>query len=158
MKIYTPSRPAAAFVAAYNDFGFRLCAQLAQQAANHNIFISPFSIAVALSMTINGAAHETQKVMAETLGLKRLTLAEANTEAAALLTALADPDPQVQLAIANSLWTKLGLTFKPPFIEHNRNFYHAEVRSIDFTAPDAAPTINAWVKDQTRDKIDQMWK
>lgn len=33
----------------FNDFGFRLFAQLAQQDAGQNIFLSPFSIAVALT-------------------------------------------------------------------------------------------------------------
>jgi serine protease inhibitor len=156
MKILTPSHPVAPLVAAYNDFGFRLFTQLAQPAADQNIFISPFSIAVALTMTTNGAAHETQKAMLDALGLSGLSLAEVNTEAAALLTSLENPDPHVQLASANSLWATPSLVFRPPFIERNQNFYRAEVRAIDFTAPDAAATINAWVKDQTRDKIDRL--
>ena len=141
---------------AYNDFGFRLFAQLARQDASQNLFISPFSIALALTLTYNGAAHETQQAMAEALDLNQLSLADVNTEAAAMLAALADPDPQIQLAIANSLWTKLSWPFKPEFIARGQNFYRAEVQAIDFTAPEAAPTINAWVKDKTHDKIDQI--
>ena len=140
----------------YNDFGFKLFARLAQQDVNQNIFLSPFSIAVALTMTYNGAAHETQRAMAAALGLDQLRLAEVNRALADLLQSLENPDPQVQLAVANSLWVKLGMAFKSDFIERNRNFYKAEVRSINFTASDAAPTINAWIKTQTRDKIERV--
>lgn len=156
MKILTPAHPAAPLITAYNDFGFRLFTQLAQPAANQNIFISPFSIAVALTMTANGAAHETQKAMLDTLGLRGLSLAGVNAEAAALLTSFEDLDPYVQLASANSLWTAPSLVCKPQFIERNQNFYRAVVRALDFTAPDAAATINAWVKSQTHDKIDRL--
>ncbi len=156
MRILTPFHLADSLVAAYNDFGFRLFKQLTQPPANQNIFISPFSIAVALTMTANGAAHETQKAMLDALGLSGLSLAEVNIEAAALLTSFENLDPQVQLASANSLWAMLDLILKPQFVERTQNFYQAPVRSLDFTAPDAAATINAWVKERTCDKIDQL--
>lgn len=156
MKIAPPPRSIASLVTAYNDFGFRLFTHLTRQDVNQNIFISPFSIAVALTMTLNGAAHETQPAMAGTLGLGQRRLAEVNGEAAALLTALTNLEPEVQLLIANSLWVELGLSLKPQFIECNQNFYRAEVRSIDFAAPETAATINGWVAAQTCNKIPQL--
>jgi serpin B len=140
----------------YNDFGLRLFAQLAQLDAPQNIFLSPFSIAVALVMTYNGAVHETQRAMGAALGLDHLSLAELNRASADLLASLENPDPQVQWAVANSLWIKLGIAFQPDFSERNRSFYKAEVRSIDFTASEAASTINTWIKSRTRDKIDRV--
>jgi serpin B len=41
-------------IAANNDFGFRLLSWLAQQEAGKNIFISSFSVAIALTMVYNG--------------------------------------------------------------------------------------------------------
>ena len=88
-------------IGAYNDFGFRLLTHLTEQDARKNIFISPFSIAVALAMTYNGADGTTKAAMAKTLGLERLNLEEVNA-ANASLAALQNLDPQVQLAVANA--------------------------------------------------------
>ncbi len=142
--------------AAYNDFGFRLFARLTEQDAGRNVFISPFSIAQALSMTYNGAAQRTQRAMEQTLGLEKIDQEAVNAAAASLLAALAQPDEQVQLAIANSLWAGKRWPIKSDFIETCRTAYRAEVRNVDFTAPDTADVINAWIKQQTRDRIDRL--
>lgn len=145
-------------VTAYNTFGFRLFAHLAEEDNGKNIFISPFSIAVTLAMTYNGTANETQRAMARTLGFEKLDLTAVNTATAGLLTALQNPDPQVQLAIANSLWAGRPWPIQAAFVERCRDQYRAEVRNVDFTAPETAGMINGWVKHQTRDKIDQLIK
>jgi serpin B len=145
-------------IAANNDFGFRLFAQLVEQDTGKNVFVSPSSIAIALAMTYNGAAGTTQQAMAQTLGLEGLSLQEVNEANAALLAMLQSPDPQVQLAIANSLWAQMGLTFQPNFMQKNKDFYQAEVTNLDFTHPSAPPTINGWVKEKTNGKIKELIK
>lgn len=145
-------------VAANNDFGFRLLAQLIKQENDRNIFISPSSIAIALTMAYSGAEGATKQAMAETLGVKEMSLQEVNEANAKLLAALENIDPQVQLAIANSLWAGKVIIFKPDFIQRSRDFYGAEVTNLDFTAPDALSTINGWVKRKTKGKIDNLVK
>ena len=90
-------------VAACNDFGFGLLRQLSGPGDRGNVFISPPSLALALAMAYNGASGATQQAMAATLGLEGLSLEEVNAGFRALRAALADPDPDVRLAIANSL-------------------------------------------------------
>ena len=120
-------------------FGFKLFSEIAKQDAGKNIFISPFSVAAALAMTYNGASGETRQAMAETLELNGMSLDEVNQANAALRQILEGLDPQVQLAIANSLWLKHGETLKPEFVWRGRNFYDAEV--ANFSDGDA-PVIN----------------
>ncbi len=143
----------ARVVTAMNDFGFRLYGELAKKDAAKNLFISPASIELALAMTFNGAQGATKEAMATTLGVDKLTLDEVNAGNAQLIALLQNPDPKVQLAIANSLWGRQGITFKPDFLQRNTQFYQAKVSTLDFTAPDAANTINQWVSDNTRGKI-----
>ncbi|NEP84245.1 MAG: serpin family protein, partial [Okeania sp. SIO3B3] len=45
---------------------------------NENIFISPSSIAIALSMTYNGARGKTQTAIAKTLNFQEMSLEEIN--------------------------------------------------------------------------------
>jgi serpin B len=135
-------------------FGFKLFAAVAKQDAGKNVFISPSSVAIALAMAYNGANGETQQAMARAMQLQGMSLQELNQANASLKTILANPDPEVQLAIANSLWTRQGIAFKPEFLQRNRQFYQAKVSELDFGNPRSVATINNWVSQNTRGKID----
>lgn len=143
-------------LSANTKFGFKLLAEVLKGDANKNVFVSPASVAMALAMTYNGAAGETQQAMAGTLELEGMNLDEVNRANAALRAKLQDADPSVQLFIANSLWARKGISFQPDFIGRNKEFYGAEVRALDFSDPGAAPTINAWVSKNTKSKITQI--
>jgi serine protease inhibitor len=140
-------------VSANTKFGLKLLAQLLKEGGDRNLMISPSSVAIALSMTYNGANGETQKAIAQTLELQGMSLDAANQANLALSDSLKKADPKVKLAIANSLWGKQGFAFKPDFLERNQQFYQAEVANLDFSSPAAATRINDWVKANTEGKI-----
>jgi serine protease inhibitor len=121
-----------------------------------NVCISPASIWLALSMTYNGAAGDTRTMMAKALSLGDMDLASLNGGNAHLHTLLTSPPTGVRLSIANSLWAKEGIRFEPEFMERNREFYRAQVETLDFTRPDAAKTINDWVAQATEDRIQDL--
>src|SRR5215831_8639910 len=139
--------------AASNAFGFDLFQQLLRQAANKNVFFSPLSVTIALGMTYNGAAGETKTGMARALKIEGMTLADLNRASAELLKALKSSDPKIELAAANSLWTRGGMRFNEDFLERARQFYGAEISSLDFNNPQSAATINRWVSGATKGKI-----
>ncbi|MGH9841109.1 MAG: serpin family protein [Blastocatellia bacterium] len=139
--------------AASNAFGFDLFQQLQRQAAEKNVFFSPLSVSVALAMTYNGAAGETKKAMARALKLEDASLDEINRLYADLLNALKSSDPKIELAIANSLWARAGVRFKEDFLARNRQFFGAEISTLDFKDPQSVATINRWVDTSTKGKI-----
>lgn len=141
-------------VDANNGLGFNIYLQLAAKEPGRNIFISPSSIITALAMAYNGAEGETRTAMEETLLLKGMTIDEVNAAFADLLTILENPDPNVELAVANSLWAREGVSFNEDFLSRSRNYYGAELTELDFDDPGSADTINRWVKEKTRNKID----
>ena len=143
-------------VNATNAFGIQLYNKLATSNGTKNLFISPTSIEMALGMTYNGAVGSTQQAMAATLGVKDLTRDDFNKANAQLLTLLQSPDPKVELAIANSLWGRQGFTFATDFLQRNRDYFNATVRTLDFTQPTSAEQINTWVKDNTRGMIPKL--
>ncbi len=162
-SIQTPSTPSARRAAvdrrlidASNRFSLNLFRKLRQQAIGENIFLSPASVAFALSMTYNGATGDTQKAMAEALSLKDMSVAELNQANAALKASLENPDKTVELAIANSLWARQGIPFQPEFLKTNQEFYGAKVATLDFGDRQAPNTINDWVNENTRGKIKQI--
>jgi serine protease inhibitor len=141
------------FVAANNRFGFELFNQLQRKDPGKNIFYSPLSVMLALSMAYNGAAGETKEAMRRTLKTEGLSLNELNAASAALINSLRSSDPKVELAIANSLWARREVKFREDFLDRNRQFFAAEAASLDFGAPYALPTINNWVSRNTKSKI-----
>jgi serine protease inhibitor len=149
----TPSTVSPPLITANRQFGFKLFSQLREQAPDQNLFISPTSVATALSMAYNGANSTTQTAMATALQLNGLSLEDLNQAQASLRAALTNPEPEVQLTIANSLWAKSGITFKPDFLASNQAAYAAQITQLDFADPAAPDTINAWVKENTQGKI-----
>lgn len=65
-------------VAANNRFSFSLFNAISQQEPSENVFFSPFSIAMCLSMVSNGASGETRRAILKTLGLQQWDLNEIN--------------------------------------------------------------------------------
>ncbi|MGC8863011.1 MAG: serpin family protein [Armatimonadota bacterium] len=145
-------------ISANTRFAFALFRELVTEHKDKNVFISPASVALALSMTYNGASGSTKQAMAKVLSLNGINLEELNKASAAFLANLKGPGPGVRLEVANSLWARKDIRFKPDFIERNRRYYQAEVTSLDFASPNAVPTINSWVSDHTGGKIKEIVK
>ncbi len=140
-----------------NAFGLKLFREIdVQEDADANIFISPLSVAMALGMTYNGAAGETQAAMQETLELQGLTIDEVNESYRSLIDLLRNLDPTVEFLLANSIWYREGFPVIQDFLDVNREFFDAEVTGLDFDSPSAAPTINAWVDEQTNGRITEI--
>lgn len=142
-------------IKANNRFGFQLFAELLKQQPDQNIFISPLSLSIALSMLYNGAVGQTQAEMAIALGIQNLSVPEVNQANAQLIQQL-EKLTDVQVAIANSLWAQPTLQFRADFLQRIQEFYQAKVENLDFGNPDAAATINQWASDKTLGKIQQI--
>ncbi len=139
-----------------NRFGFKLFKEITQAEGEKNIFISPLSISMALGMTLNGAANETESAMTATLEFANMTGEEINQTYKTLIDLLVRMDSQVVLTIANSIWYRQGLAIAPDFVDKNQNYFAAEVNPLDFAAPNAVNTINDWVKRSTRNRIEEI--
>ena len=143
-------------ISANTKFGFNLFSQLLVKDNNKNIFVSPSSIAFALAMTYNGADGSTQEAMAKALELQGMNLQEINSNYAKLKASLENPDSQVTLNIANSLWADKNASFKANFIQNNQDFYQAKVSNLDFADTEAPSIINNWVQENTQGKINKI--
>lgn len=143
-------------VTANTKFGFSLFNEIRKTEQGKNIFISPFSISVALAMTLNGAAGETEQAMTHTLQLQGLDAETINVGYAGLRQTLSTADPKVTLAIANSLWARQGVPFNQDFLQRNAQFFGAEISTLDFNDPSASKTINKWVDTNTNGKIKEI--
>jgi len=144
-------------VLATNDMGLELLRQLGTAAdPGTNLFISPVSVALALGMVANGASGETHAGILKAMHLEGWSEEAANQALAGLTQSLTSGDLGVELDVANSLWLREGLPFRRTFLETVQAYYGAQVSALDFAAPDAAETINAWVAAQTHERIQEI--
>jgi len=127
-----------------------------------NLFFSPYSVATALAMTYAGARGETAAQMADALHFS-LPQEQLHPAFNALDLALTGPQANAErsegtgfeLHVANALWGQSGYDFLPDFLDVLALNYDAGIRLVDYVnaADDARRTINAWVAEQTNDKI-----
>lgn len=124
---------------------------------DRNFMISPLSLSMALAMTRNGAAGETEAAMTETLKLTPFNDEEAiNSYYSRLREALLATDPSTKLSIANSIWTNKHIVIKPAFVAANRDYFHSTVEAVDFADPATVGRINQWASDNTQQLIDHV--
>jgi serine protease inhibitor len=142
-----------ALVQTNNQFAFTLFNKAGNQETKENFFISPFSVSMALSMTLNGAAGSTKTEMENTLGFGGQQISSINDYNKLLAGQLQSIDEQVTFNIANSIWYRNTFNVLPAFISANQNYYNAEVSPLDFTSPSAVNTINNWVNTKTNNAI-----
>ena len=149
----------ADLVASDNLFGLKLFGAVCEaEPAEQNMLLSPLSVALALGMTLNGAAGETQAAMRVTLELAGLDEQEINEAYRSLIDLLRGMDPKVTVRIANSIWYRSGFPIAADFVLRNETCFDAVVEALDFSLPGAADIINAWVDEATSGLIDAIVK
>ncbi|MEO6952672.1 MAG: serpin family protein [Polyangia bacterium] len=158
-----------------DTFATNLYATLAKRPGN--LFFSPASVRLALSMTYAGARGETAAQMKKTLELPAGSAAhEAFAAQLGRWNTLANPvddnaqraaDPSMQkyyedelarrsivLSVVNRLWLQRGKHLVADYTQLVRRDYHAGVEQLDFAASEPSRAIiNKWVSDATHGKI-----
>ncbi|MBK8563398.1 MAG: serpin family protein [Saprospiraceae bacterium] len=150
--------PSACEIAAVNGlFALDLFKQVnREEPADNNIFISPFSISTALTMTANGASRQTLADMLNTLKFSDMDMDSINACYKTLLKTLPSLDPATKLKIANSIWPQAGGTVQPAFLKTNSNNFSSEIVPVDFRHSAAVvEQVNGWIEDKTEGLIKQ---
>ncbi|MGK7942770.1 MAG: serpin family protein [Crocosphaera sp.] len=138
------------------EFGFKLLTSLANNRKTENIFISPTSITLTLSMLYNGATGNTRQEITQGLALKGIKIDTLNRANHALETDLNTYDPYNRLITTNSLWAKEGFPFRYQFLKTNRSYYQAKITNLDFSSSEARGIINRWVTEETQRTIPEI--
>lgn len=135
-----------------NTLGFQLLST-APKNNEGNLFISPTSLLMALSMVYNGAEGKTKEEMAKILELHTDQVNKAN---ASLLNRLIQNSNHVELAIANSIWLNENYHFKDDFKNNVHDYFNAEINEINVTDNESVKEINNWVRKATNEKINEI--
>lgn len=88
----------------FEHFAIKLFSQVNQQNNGKNIFLSPISIALAISMCTIGARNETLQQMLNVLGTSSIQQLTKLSEQAMQVFSNANKDRQLLLKLANRLY------------------------------------------------------
>lgn len=148
-------------VGALHAIGAGVYADLAAKPGN--LALSPYSIAVALAMTQNGARGRTLTEMTSVLGdvqPERLNgglnaLTSYVESLAGTREKLDGKKAEIALRAANQLFGEQTMTFEQPFLDTLAREYGAGLRTVDFRGdPEGSRVaINDWTEEQTEDRI-----
>lgn len=146
------------------SFAFDLFSELSKKPGN--LFYSPYSISTALAMTYAGARTETATEMEQalhfSLGQQTLHTAFNATDVALAKrkseVSSSSEQPQTgsgfELTLVNQAWGRKGYAFLDSYLDVLGQNYGAGLFLLDFgQSEQARGTINAWVQEQTRDRI-----
>ncbi len=131
-----------------------------------NVVCSPYSVAVALAMTRNGARGTTADELDAVLHAPDLDILNAGLNALShVLESRAGERERrdgsradVSLESANSLWGQRDTTWLSGFLEPLAADYGSGIHLVDFVAgaEEARAEINAWTADRTHGRIEQI--
>jgi len=145
-----------ALASATNRFAIDLYGQLRSRGGD--LVVSPASLALALTMTWAGARGDTAEQMRRALRIDAGPEA-VHAAAAQLLSTWNVPGRDTyELRVVNRLFADGSYRLDEPFVALMTARYGAPVEALDFrNAPAAAAgRINAWVGEQTADRIPQI--
>ncbi|XP_052703943.1 leukocyte elastase inhibitor-like [Crassostrea angulata] len=137
---------------AVTDFSFKLYRVLCE--GGGNLFMSPYSVSAALMLTMLGAKGESEEQIKQVLGVAGVPNPhQAYQKLHATL--IGKSKDGAKLAIANRIFSKLGLEIKESYKKESLDYYNSEIELLDFVGnPEGSRTrINTWVEDQTNNKI-----
>ncbi|HNZ53134.1 MAG TPA: serpin family protein [bacterium] len=140
-------------ISANIEFAVKMLKTILADEEEKNIFFSPISISVALSMTMNGADGENHEEMSKALEFSGMTQKEINEGFLDLIESLNYCDNYAELNLANSIWIAPNYSdcISEPFIETLEKYYLSGVFEAD--SPDS---INDWIKEKTNGKIEKV--
>lgn len=143
----------------HNNFALELLKEINSEQPEGNIFISPISASLALTMTMNGADGETYHEMNKVLGYNSADKEQLNASCKALIDELYDLSGNIEFNLANSIWLNDNFTLQDEFKNLNEQYFDAKIEALDFSQVDKCVNIiNSWVENQTEDRIKELVK
>lgn len=145
----------ANIVPSNNKLGFKILSEI-QRDSSENIFFSPTSLMMALSMVYNGASGDTKDEIGKVLHAEGIDINDLNRANASLMSTLNKDTEHVDLNIANSIWLNETYHFQDDFSQQTEDYFNAKIEALNFGSPETPKQMNDWVKQATSDKIDHI--
>ncbi|KAG5277077.1 hypothetical protein AALO_G00113290 [Alosa alosa] len=141
------------------DFAFTLYKKLSALPEQSNIFFSPLSISMALSMLALGAKGDTFSQLYQALGYAEMTPEAVNEAYEHIFHMLGHEKENMKLDATSAVALREGAQVLDTFLEQAQHHFGSTPFTVDFTKPDVATEeINKYIAQQTNNTITDMVK
>lgn len=143
-----------------NQFALNLMREASKENTK-NMVISPLSVAYMLGMLNDGANGTTRQEITHALGFDNYDTKSINEFFGNLMTNAPLLDKQVELGIANALFSNksIGAEFKGQFAANMKGYYQADVECVNFSLTDEViGHVNDWCNNTTKGMIPEILK
>ncbi|CAH1772430.1 unnamed protein product [Owenia fusiformis] len=141
-------------VLAINNFTLDLYKQIISPNGIKDVFFSPISVTMALSILLLGADGKTKSEMRNVLHMAGLSDETAHHSLMCLMQLLHSGETGNEFISANKLFPSKHLNVKNAFLRYVERFYDGSVRQLNFSDVDGSMnTINKWVAKRTNNMI-----
>ncbi len=136
-----------------NEFAYNLFENLLRD--DENLFVSPMSVSMVLSMISNGATGESYSQILNALGIESENEEDLASLNRLLLSELPSVDKAVNFSLSNSVWLNNDFNAKNTFIQKCENNYDAEIYKTDMYSAQVVDLINNWCNIKTNGLINK---
>ncbi|CAF1585137.1 unnamed protein product, partial [Didymodactylos carnosus] len=147
----------------FEEFGLKFYQTIRKNnEQNTNIFLSPLSVALAMSMCANGAETKTLEQMLQTLhysSLNELNQTVGQIMKSIILPTSENDHQQLKLKLANRLYGQQNYKLNDQYLSLLKQHYLTDIKLVDFENSLSSSTntivqeINQWVEKQTNHLI-----
>jgi serine protease inhibitor len=124
-----------------NQLTFEFLTQLSEKEPNSNVFISPFSIGMAMGMIYNGVDEQGKKQLNSMMGFSGSEIM-VNKTFNQLTELLKRIDKDVKISIANSFYHDRKFVLNELFKDKIMAYYDADAEALNFESTHASNYIN----------------
>ena len=112
-------------------FALKLYRQLSID-SDDNVFVSPFSIYVAMAMTYLGARGNTRQQMKSGLGFEDMEDDEVHESMFAIISALKNTGGEYMIQMANRLYAEKSYSILDEYLRLSTKYYGTALEAVDF--------------------------
>uniref|UniRef100_UPI00358F5005 pigment epithelium-derived factor-like isoform X1 n=2 Tax=Myxine glutinosa TaxID=7769 RepID=UPI00358F5005 len=138
------------------NFGFDLYRGIASKRPGENLFMSPLTTSVALSMLSVGAGKRTKDLLSTVLHLTEAKSSNVHSTFKHLIREIKEGDDSAQ--VASRIFVKKGTHLKEEFTNMLNKYYDARPETLLGIQDKDLYIINKWVEDKTEGNIKELLK
>jgi len=130
--------------------------ELNKDSEKDNIFFSPFSVSMAISMVLHGSMGSTKDQLMSVLGFT--TDSQLLKDQKEIFLTLNSNKSSVEMNVANSLFPEESFSLKKSYVNQLKDILDCQVQGLNYKTnyENSRKEINSWVLNKTKNKIDEL--
>lgn len=143
---------------AVNQLGISVFQKVCDKNSDNHI-ISPASLATALAILAKGADGKTKQELIRVINPKGVSEEQINSDYNKMMDYIANIGYEEEgnkttfMEMSDSIWTCRNMKIEKSFADISKEYFNADIKSVDFGEESSMEEINSWISNKTHGKI-----